>query len=123
MLAEHPHSFQKLGYLFGRNMALAWQAHNDLSIFKNDKSNQFSLICAPLMFHLEYDISYYDKLMKDVEKQTVDYREIREVVNIGPGIDKTKELYRELSANALKVLEEFTDSEAKSALANIIKSM
>lgn len=123
MLADHPLSFQKLGYLFGRNMALAWQANNDLLIFKNTKSDPFSLVCAPLMFHLEYDVSYYDKLMKDVENNSVNYREIKEIVHIGPGIEKTEELRQELSTNALHVLEEFSDSEAKAALVNIIKSV
>lgn len=123
MLADHQDSFQKLGYLFGRNMALSWQAHSDLQTFKNTKSDPFSLICAPLMFHLEYDISYYEKLMMDVDKQLVDYRQIREIVNSGPGIAKTEELHLELTTNALSVLDNFSESEAKAALVNIIKSM
>lgn len=123
MLADHPRPLQQSGYLFGRNMALAWQAHNDLSIFKNRNSEPFSLICAPLMFHLEYDVSYYDELMKDVESRNVDYKIIREIVKSGPGIFKTEELYKELSANAFKALEEFPESEANVALGNILKSL
>lgn len=123
MLADHPTSRQKSGYLFGRNMALAWQAHKDISVININNSNPFNLINAPLMFHLEYDTSYYEKLMKDVESEKVDYREIKEIVKIGPGISKSEEMYKELSENALKVLGEFHECEAKVALKNIIKSM
>lgn len=123
MLADHPRFLQQLGYVFGRNMALAWQAHNDISIFKNNKSEPFSLICAPLMFHLENDVSYYDELMKDIENQRLDYKEIKEVVRNGPGIEKSEKMYQDLSADALSVLHHFEESDAKAALVNIIKSM
>lgn len=75
------------------------------------------------MFHLEYDTSYYGKLMKDVENERVDYKKIKEIVKTGPGIAKSEELYKELSENALKVLGEFFECDAKVALENIIKSM
>lgn len=75
------------------------------------------------MFHLEYDTSYYEKLMKDVENERVDYKKIKEIVKTGQGVSKTEELYKELVENALKVLGDFSECEAKVALENIIKSM
>lgn len=43
-LANHPEELQRLGYLFGRNLALAWQAYFDLEIFQEQVHGPFSLI-------------------------------------------------------------------------------
>lgn len=123
MLAEHGKSFQKLGYLFGRNMALAWQVCRDQKIFETTKNEEFSLVCAPLLFHIQSDPSYYENLMENVKNDNVDYAEIKKVVRSGPGLKKSADLQEEFSLNALKALEEFPDTEAKSALANIIHSL
>ncbi|KAJ8917518.1 hypothetical protein NQ315_005567 [Exocentrus adspersus] len=123
MLAEQPQTLQKLGYLLGRNIALAWQACKDQKIFDNGRNDKFSLVCAPLLFHIQSDPSYYARIKEYADTSDVNYTEIREVVKSGPGLQKTIELQEEFSLNALNVLEEFPDSEAKSALINIIKSM
>uniref|UniRef100_A0AAR5Q724 Decaprenyl-diphosphate synthase subunit 2 n=1 Tax=Dendroctonus ponderosae TaxID=77166 RepID=A0AAR5Q724_DENPD len=47
-LANHPEEFQKLGYLFGRNMALGWQAYFDLECFEEGCKKPFDLISDPL---------------------------------------------------------------------------
>nr|CAI5837210.1 unnamed protein product [Callosobruchus analis] len=77
MLAEHPESFQKLGYLLGRNMALAWQAHNDIMTLKQNETGPFSLICAPLLFHLQEYPEYYDEIMEQVLNDSIDYEKVR----------------------------------------------
>ncbi|KAG5867692.1 hypothetical protein JTB14_026874 [Gonioctena quinquepunctata] len=124
ILAEHPKSFQKLGYLFGRNMALACQAQSDLDALAPLKTTEpFSLICAPLMFHLQYHPDYYPKLMDTVASDDIDYRAIRKAINSGPGLKKTAELQEEFAMNALRVLEEFPNNGARDALVNIIKSV
>ncbi|KAJ8939021.1 hypothetical protein NQ314_011274 [Rhamnusium bicolor] len=123
LLAGHPEPFQKLGYLFGRNMALAYQAHKDQEIFNPGKTGPFSLVCAPLLFHIQHDPSYHKKIMEYAERDNVDFYDIRKVVLSGPGLKKTAELQEELSLNALQVLEDFPESDARTALSNIINSM
>ncbi|XP_074039563.1 all trans-polyprenyl-diphosphate synthase PDSS2-like isoform X1 [Leptinotarsa decemlineata] len=123
ILAGHPKSFQKLGYLFGRNMALGWQARADLSAFNPLRTTEpFSLICAPLMFHLQDNQEYYPKFLKMVEENDIDYRELRNVIRTGHGLEKTNKMLKELSETALKVLEEFPDNSSRDALVNIINS-
>ncbi|KAJ8978498.1 hypothetical protein NQ317_002401 [Molorchus minor] len=123
LLGEHPEPFQKLGYLFGRNMALAWQAHKDLAYFEPHHSGPFSLVCAPLLFHIQHDPSYHKKILEYAENNNIDYYEIRNTVISGPGLEKTVELYRGFSSKALEVLEEFPHTEARKALANIINAL
>lgn len=41
----------------------------------------------------------------------------------GPGIDRTKQLQKEHSRKAMEVLEVFEESDARTALANIIVAM
>lgn len=123
-LAGHSDELQEHGYVFGRNMALAWQARIDAELFKDGVTGPFSLISAPVMFHLRHDPSFYDEIIKGqngVEK--VDYEYIREVVKEGPGLDETTELKKEFSDKALDVLNEFNDNEAKNALVNMINSL
>ncbi|CAH1983723.1 unnamed protein product [Acanthoscelides obtectus] len=123
MLAEHPESFQRLGYLLGRNIALAWQAHNDILTFSPSKTGPFSLICAPLLFHLQQYPEYHEKIMEQVKCGTLDYDKVRDVVRQGSGIEKTMELQQELAQNALDVLDEFPVTDVRLALKNIINSM
>ncbi|KAJ8958842.1 hypothetical protein NQ318_019605 [Aromia moschata] len=122
MLGEHPEAFQELGYLFGRNMALAWQAHRDRTHFEPYKTGPFSLVCGPVLFHVQHDPGYHSRIMEYAEND-VDYYEIRRAVLSGPGLEKTKELQEEFSTRALEVLEKFPESEAKGALVNIINSL
>lgn len=112
-----------MGYLFGRNMALALQACRDQKIFESSKNEKFSLVCAPLLFHIQFDPSYYEKIMEYAKNDDVDYSDIKKVVRSGPGLKKTAELQEEFSLYALKALEEFPETETRTALVNIIHSL
>lgn len=59
--------------------------------------------------------------LDDIQK--VDYDAVRNRVLDGPGLDMTKNLQRDHSKAALKVLNQLPESDARTALANIIVAM
>lgn len=123
-LAGHPLSLQEQGYLFGKHLALAWQACLDREPFMQGSTGPFSLVCAPVMFHLQHDPSLYEEIEKGKEKvEDVDYEAVRNAVLAGPGLELTKSLQKEHSSAALDVLNQLPASDARTALANIIAAM
>ncbi|XP_058834895.1 all trans-polyprenyl-diphosphate synthase PDSS2-like [Topomyia yanbarensis] len=127
MLAGHPEELQKQGYLFGKHMSLAWQASIELQPFLMNKlplGAQFSLVSAPVLFHMEYDPSIYkiiEKGRKSVED--VDYSALHKEVCQGPGMEKTRNLQKKHSLAAMNVLDRFPPTDAHTALQNIILAM
>lgn len=126
-LAGQSEALQKQGYLFGKHLALAWQASMDLEPFRMSElphGASFSLIGAPILFHLAYDPSLYEEIKKGRRSvEDINYSRIHEIVMMGPGIEKTKELQRKHSQSAMTVLDEFPPSDARTALQNIILAM
>lgn len=126
-LAGQPESLQKQGYLFGKHLALAWQASMDLEPFRVSElphNSSFSLIGAPILFHLEHDHSLYKEIIKGRRSvEDINYEKIHREVFKGPGIEKTKELQRKHSQAAMTVLDQFPPSDARNALQNIILAM
>ncbi|XP_066147657.1 all trans-polyprenyl-diphosphate synthase PDSS2-like [Euwallacea fornicatus] len=121
-LANHDEEYQKCGNLFGRHMALAWQAHYDIGIFEEEQKGPFSLISAPLMFHLQHDPDFYSEILKGAEDvHDCDFERIHETVRRGPGIAKAMQLKEEHVSKSFQALQRFKDSEAKKALENIVK--
>ncbi|GLV38795.1 Decaprenyl diphosphate synthase subunit 2 [Carabus blaptoides fortunei] len=105
ILAGHPTELQEQVYLFGKHLALAWQACLDREPFQGPRNGAFSLISAPVMFQLEHDPSLYTEIEK------------------GPGLEKTRQLQKEHSQAALEVLQQLPESDARTALTNIIVAM
>lgn len=123
-LAGHPLELQEQGYLFGKHLALAWQACLDCEPFLSGSSGSFSLISAPVMFTLEHNHDLYSEIEKGMEMvDDVDYEAVRTAVLDGPGLELTKKLQREHSNAALEVLGQLPASDARTALANIIAAM
>lgn len=126
-LAGLPKLLQKQGYLFGKHLALAWQASMDLEPFRFEvlpHNTSFSLISAPILFHLDYDGSLYDEIKKGKNSvDNINYEKVHQIVLTGPGIENTKELQRKHSQAAMTVLDEFAPSDARNALMNIILAM
>ncbi|XP_048520664.1 all trans-polyprenyl-diphosphate synthase PDSS2-like [Dendroctonus ponderosae] len=121
-LANHPEEFQKLGYLFGRNMALGWQAYFDLECFEEGCKKPFDLISAPILFHLQHDPDFYAEILKGSEDvRNCDYDRIRELVQSGPGLEMTRQLKQNFVKNCFDILDEFRATDAKRALVNILK--
>lgn len=126
-LAGQSEELQKHGYSFGKHLALAWQASMDLEPFRLQElpfNTSFSLISAPVLFHLDYDSSLYEEIKKGRKNvNEIDYRKIHKCVLDGPGIEKTKELQRKHGQAAMDVLNEFPNCDARTALQNIILAM
>lgn len=114
---------QKLAYDFGKHLALAWQASLDLDIFQTpfeELGNSFSLVCAPILFHMEYDNSLYDEINKESK---ADFKRIHEIVLTGPGVVKTKELYQKHISIVESILGKLPASDSKINLEKIISSI
>lgn len=123
MLAGHPKPKQDHGYRFGKHLALAWQAYMDKNLFLNTQLQTFSLVSAPVLFHLEYDPATYSKIeagLENVEK--VDYNDLRRTVISGPGLDKTTEIQKQHAKIANEMLNFFPPGEAKDALYNVMEA-
>ncbi|XP_060518742.1 all trans-polyprenyl-diphosphate synthase PDSS2-like [Cylas formicarius] len=121
-LAGHSDNFQKLGYIFGKNMALAWKANEDLEAFQLNKDGIFDLVAAPVLFHLQHDPAFYDEILKGSQNiEDCDYKKMREMIHCGPALKLTQDLKQELVENSIEVLQQFSDSDARSALINIVK--
>lgn len=124
ILAGHSEPFQKQGYLFGKHLALAWQAKKDLEPFRLRTlpyKSTLNLIGAPVLFHLEYDPSLYIEVRKGlVSVEMIDFQKLYDAVAEGPGIEKTKDLqFRHINI-AMNVLNSIPSCDAKTALQNII---
>lgn len=126
-LAGQSKSLQKQGYLFGKHLALAWQASMDLEPFRMQElphNSSFSLISAPILYHLEHDASLYEEIKKGRRSvEDISYTKLHRIVRAGPGIVKTQELQRNHSKAAMTVLDGFPPSDARTALQNIILAM
>lgn len=123
-LAGHDLEMQKQGYLFGKHIALAWQACLDMEPFTQGSAGPFSLVSAPVMFHLQHDPSFYSEIEKGrVHVEDVDYDLIRKVVLSGPALEMTRELQNEHADAALEILNLLPESDARTALGNIIAAM
>ncbi|XP_063983414.1 all trans-polyprenyl-diphosphate synthase PDSS2 [Diachasmimorpha longicaudata] len=125
-LAGHSEDLQMQGYNFGKHLALAWQACLDLSPFtgKEDPASPFNLCSAPVMFHIEHDPSILFEIDKGLQSvQNVDYAKVYDSVIKGPGVELTKQLQKDHSQQAMEVLSVFEESDARTALSNIIAAM
>lgn len=84
----------------------------------------FNLTSAPVLLHLERDPTLYVEIEKGRESVLdVDYAKIHDIISKGPAIEQTKELQRDHSHKAMEVLQAFHDSDARTALSNIIVAM
>lgn len=117
---------QKFAYEFGKHLALAWQASLDLDIFQTpfEEGNSFNLVCAPILFHMEYDSSLYEEINKGLKSvENTDFKRIHEIVLTGPGIEKTKELYTKHISIVENILGKLPASDSKINLEKIISSI
>lgn len=126
-LAKVSDELQHNAFRFGLHLSLTWQASLDLEVFELrtlPPDTTFSLVSAPVLFHLEHDPTLYDEIKKGyVQVENIDFNKIHFEVSNGPGIEKTQNLQRIHSLAAMKVLNKFPDSDARSALHNILIAM
>lgn len=65
-LAGHSYELQQKGYLFGKHLALAWQACLDREPFTPGTVGSFSLISAPVLFTLQHNPEVYTLIEKGI---------------------------------------------------------
>uniref|UniRef100_A0A182QCJ3 Decaprenyl-diphosphate synthase subunit 2 n=1 Tax=Anopheles farauti TaxID=69004 RepID=A0A182QCJ3_9DIPT len=127
MLAGQPEALQRRGYMFGKHLSLAWQACIDLEPFGSEQlpsGGRFSLVSAPVLFHLDHDPTLYDEIQKGlVSVDNIDFAKVHARVLHGPGPERTRALQKKHSLAAMAVLNELPPSDARTALQNIILAM
>ncbi|CAH0556611.1 unnamed protein product [Brassicogethes aeneus] len=111
--------YQNSAHVFGRNMGLLFQISQELKNFQDCASVE--LTSAPILFHLEYEPSLYEEIVENSDKIEMD--KLKNIVNNGPGIEKTIKLKKYFTNNALKALHTFPKSKARLALESIIENM
>ncbi|XP_070490445.1 all trans-polyprenyl-diphosphate synthase PDSS2-like [Chironomus tepperi] len=127
ILGKHDEEKQKEAYFIGKHMYLSYRAAKDLNIFRSDvlpASGKFSLISAPLLFHLEEDPSLYDEIRKGLESiDNINFAKIHEAVRNGPGMGKTRDLLSKNSLIAYTLLHKFPNSDCRRILENLMFSL
>lgn len=126
MLSKHSEELQRHAYLFGKHVALAWQASTDLEPFKYEQmtTDRINLISAPVLFHLKHDPTLYNEIRNGIKSvDNIDYLKIFQEVRKGPGLEKTQELQGKHILKAMTELYKFTPSDARAALENVILAM
>ncbi|KAK4879531.1 hypothetical protein RN001_007677 [Aquatica leii] len=124
MLAKHSEEVQHSGFILGKCIALAWQAKIEQEVFVPGSSGSFSLVSAPVMLHLKYNPTLYDKIEVGRHNAlSIDYEEIRKDIQNGNALQDTQCLQQHFSIAALNVLYNLPKSDARVALENIIKTL
>lgn len=125
-LSGHLASTQQKGYTFGRHLALAWQARMDQISFQSyDPDMNFSLVSAPVLFHLQRNPEWYYRILEKSKNgvQNANYLDLYESICRGSAIERTEKLQEKHAGLALDVLDVFPECDAKEALKNIISAM
>lgn len=127
ILAKHGEELQKEVYFMGKHMYLGYQAAKELKLFKSKNlpaSGKFSLVSAPILFHLEHDPEFYEEFKKGIESvDNVDFKKIHQIVRNGPGIERTKELLNKNNLIAFTLLHKFPKSDSQRAIENLILAL
>ena len=127
VLGKHDENKQKEIYFMGKHMYLGYRAARDLNLFRSyelPSSGKFSLVSAPLLFHLEEDPSLYEEIKKGSESiENIDFAKVHKVVRNGPGMDKTKELLSKNNLIAFTLLYKFPESDSRRAIENLILAL
>lgn len=124
LLAGHSLEQQKQAYLFGKHLALAWQASHDINSFLSSEAGAFDLVSAPVLFHLQHDPVVFELIEKGRKSVCdVDYQRLWKLVAEGPALELSKDLKSEHCNAALEVLNNFMVRDARQALSNMINAM
>lgn len=127
ILGKHNDEKLKEIYFLGEHMYLSYRAAKDLSIFRLNElplSGKFSLVSAPLIFHLEEYPSLYEEIKKGLESiENIDFDKIHKIVRNGPGMKKAKEFLSKNNSIIFTMLHKFPKSESRTAIENLILSL
>lgn len=126
-LADLPDEMQKNAFWFGKSFALAWQACSDLEPFSSSslaENTTFSLVSAPVLYHLEYDPDAYEEIKKGhISVENIDFARLHREILKGPAIEKTHKLLKKQTVAALKMLKNFPACESRAHLQNMLLAM
>ena len=127
VMGKHSEDKQKEIYFMGKHMYLGYRAARDLSVFASDdlpSNGRFSLVSAPILYHLEEDPSLYEEIKKGLESiENIDFAKVHKIVRNGPGIEKTKELLSKNNLIAFTLLHKFPVSDSRRAIENLILAL
>ncbi|XP_045699719.1 all trans-polyprenyl-diphosphate synthase PDSS2 isoform X3 [Phyllostomus hastatus] len=124
-LAKHDAEVQDMAFQYGKHMAMSHKINSDLQPFIKEKtsdSTTFNLNSAPVVLHQEFlgrDL-WIKQIGEAREKGRLNYAKLRETIKAGKGVTSAIDLCRYHGNKALKALESFPPSEARSALENIV---
>lgn len=126
ILSKQSEKSQKQAYLFGKHFALAVQASLELNIFKTPykEASSFSLVSAPVLFHLQNDKSLFEEINKGrVSVKNINFQKIHRDVLNGSGLEKTQNLVRTHTKIVEDMLDRLPASNYRNHLNNIISSI
>ncbi|XP_061193449.1 all trans-polyprenyl-diphosphate synthase PDSS2-like [Saccostrea echinata] len=120
-LADHREDQKEAAASFGENMAYLKQMKNDLKPFVSEDNNMedFSITSAPVIKYLEQNPEKRDTVMS---LQTKDLRQIVSTIKSSDVIAECLSLCDKYGDNALKALDVFPQTDAKTALINIVNA-
>jgi len=122
MLAGHSEDKQHKAYEFGKNMAYTYQIREDLDILeKRSRGDVLSAISAPTVLYLSrHRDDGFRELLKDMRHN---HTQICRKLHTSGAMEETRHHCRLYGTSAMHELEEFDNSEAKTALVNIVKAI
>jgi decaprenyl-diphosphate synthase subunit 2 len=127
ILAKHSEETQKEAYFMGKHMYLGYRAAKDLNVFRSNElpaSGKFSLVSAPILYHLEHDPTLYEEIKKGMESiDNIDFKKVHKIVRNGPGMEQTKSLLNKNNLISLTLLQKFPKNESQKAIENLILSI
>ncbi|XP_076046748.1 all trans-polyprenyl-diphosphate synthase PDSS2-like [Oratosquilla oratoria] len=128
VLSGHDTEMQSKGFNFGKNIALAWQAHSELQpftdLYRHPPGMAFDLTSAPVILHLLKDPSIMDIISPMRESvENCDFKKLHSHIMEGTAVDEAKDLCQSYANAALNVLKELEATDARTALENIIHAL
>jgi len=128
LAAQQTESFQKAAKSLGVHTALAIQAYDEILTFSPESGlgagAPFSLLSAPVIFHLQQDtelLDYISQYQEDLLQ--IDYKKVLDRVQDGPGIQRTRDLVKQHVDISLQHLKEFPDNDGRMHYENILKAL
>jgi len=122
MLAGHSQDMQTQAYDFGKNMAFSYQIRKDLDALQGKRNKTLTITSVPaILYILSHPADHeFKQLLSDT---SINHDQIKSKLTSAGVVAEVQEQCKKYGQNALSSLENFTASESKTALQNIIKAI
>ncbi|OCT80402.1 all trans-polyprenyl-diphosphate synthase PDSS2 [Xenopus laevis] len=125
LLAHHDSEIQSRAFQYGKHMSISYKLSSDLQPFINGKysDSSFCLNSAPVILHQEFiGREAWMQQIKEAQLKDnlIDRAKLQKAIKAGKGVTSAIDLCCYHGDKALEALQCFPDSEARSALENII---